>query len=439
MSERQIFAKCAWRLLPLMTVLLIVNYIDRTNVGFAALTMNKDLGFTPEIFGFGAGILLIGYALFQVPANVILERMGTRRWIFCIMAAWGLLSASNAFVHSPASFYVLRFLIGVAEAGLTPGMVYYLTLWFPSEYRTRFTAIYMCALPLSGTIGAPLSAVILQMDGIGGLHGWQWMFLLEGAPATALAFAVLKLLPDGPADSEWLNEVEKQTVAARLDAEPAQKKDLWVALRDPRVLALFLVGFANGFSQYGTGLWLPQIVNAMGFSTLATGSVVALCNAIAVLAVIFVAISTDRRGERSRHGALAQLVAVAGYLAAIVASGNVLILLGLTLAVAGTMSAIAPFFTIAPTFLKGAAAAGGIALINTGVSLGGFAGPVVIGVLRQQSGDYASSMAVLAGVLMGSAVILLALGRVMAIGAAKAAVAARAMPVFAPVSGRRRD
>jgi ACS family tartrate transporter-like MFS transporter len=424
MSEQQIFAKSAWRLLPLMTVLLIVNYVDRTNVGFAALTMNKDLGFTPEIFGFGAGILLIGYALFQVPANVILERLGTRRWIFCIMAAWGLLSASNAFVYSPTSFYLLRFLVGMAEAGLTPGMLYYLTLWFPSEYRTRFTAIYICALPLSGTIGAPLSALILEMDGIGGLHGWQWMFLLEGVPATTLALAVLKLLPDGPADAKWLNEAEKHAIAARLDAEPAQKKDLWTALRDPRVLALFLVGFANGFSQYGTGLWLPQIVNAMGFSTLATGLLVALCNAIAVVAVICVASSTDRRGERSRYGASSQLVAVAGYLAAILASGNVLTLLGLTLAVAGTMSAIAPFFTIAPTFLKGAAAAGGIALINTGVSLGGFVGPVVIGVLKGQSGDYASSMAMLAGVLMVSALILLALGRVMATAPTKAAVAA---------------
>ena len=426
MGEPQIFAKCAWRLLPLMTVLLVVNYIDRTNVGFAALTMNKDLGFSPEIFGFGAGILLIGYALFQVPANVILERMGARRWIFCIMAAWGLLSASNAFVHSPTSFYVLRFLVGVAEAGLTPGMVYYLTLWFPSEYRTRFTAVYMCALPLSGTIGAPLSAVILEMDGFGGLRGWQWMFLLEGVPATALAFAVLKLLPDGPRDADWLNEAEKRAIGAGLEAEPAQRKDMWAGLRDRRVLALFLVGFANGFSQYGTGLWLPQIVNAMGFSTLATGLVVALCNAIAVVAVIIVASSADKRGERSRYGASAQLVAVAGYVAAIVASSNGLILLGLTLAVAGTMSAIAPFFTLAQTFLKGPAAAGGIALINTGVSLGGFAGPYVIGVLKGRSGDFASSMTVLAGVLTVSALILLTLGRVMQTSAAKAAVAAGA-------------
>lgn len=424
MSEQQIFAKCAWRLLPLMSLLFLVNYIDRTNVGFAALTMNKDLGFSPQVFGFGAGILLIGYALFQVPANVVFERIGARYWIFCIMAAWGLLSAANAFVQSPTSFYVIRFLIGTAEAGLTPGMLFYLTLWFPSEYRTRFAAIYLCGIPLSGTIGAPLSALMLEMDGIGGLHGWQWMFLLEGLPATALAIAVLKFLPDGPATAEWLNEAEKQTIAVRLDAEPARKNDLLGALCDPRVLALFLVGFASGCSQYGTGLWLPQIVNAMGFSSLRTGFVVALCNAVAMVAMIVVAYSTDRRGERARHGAAVQLVAVAGYVAAIVAPGNILTLLGLTLAVAGTLSAIGPFFTIAPTFLRGAAAAGGIALINTGVSLGGFAGPVVIGVLKGQSGAYASSMAVLAGLLMASALILLALGRVMAVSAAKAAVAA---------------
>jgi ACS family tartrate transporter-like MFS transporter len=324
-------------------------------------------------------------------------------------------------VHSPTSFYVLRFLVGTAEAGFTPGMLFYLTLWFPSEYRTRFAAIYLCGIPLSGTIGAPLSVLVLQMDGIGGLHGWQWMFLLEGLPATALAIAVLKFLPDGPADAEWLIDAEKQTIAARLEAEPTQKKDLWGALRDPRVIALFLVGFASGCSQYGAGLWLPQIVNAMGFSTLATGFVVAASNAVAVVAMIFVAISTDRRGERSRYGASAQLVAVIGYVGASIAPSNGLILLGLTVAVAGTLSAIGPWITIAPTFLKGAAAAGGIALINTGVSLGGFAGPMVIGVLKGQSGDYASSMAVLAGLLMASALILLALGRVMETEAAKAA------------------
>ena len=424
MSERQIFAKCAWRLLPFMGALLLVNYIDRTNVGFAALTMNEDLGFSPEVFGFGAGILLIGYALFQVPANVILERMGTRRWIFSIMAAWGLLSASNAFVQSPASFYVLRFLVGTAEAGLTPGMLFYLTLWFPSEYRTRFAAIYLCGIPVSGTIGGPISVLILEMDGTLGLHGWQWMFLLEGLPATALAIAVLKFLPDSPAQADWLTEAEKQTITARLDAEPAQKKDLWGALRDPRVLALFVVGFASGCSQYGTGLWMPQIVNAMGFSILTTGFIVALSNAVAIVAMIFVARSADRRGRRSNHAALSQFIAVAGYLAAAFFPSNALVLFGLTIAFAGTMSAIGPFFTILPTFLKGAAAAGGIAFVVTGVSLGGFAGPYVIGVLRGQSGDYASSMAMLAGLLMVSILILLTLGRAIGPRMAKAAVAA---------------
>jgi len=423
MSDDRVFAKCAWRLLPLMLVLFLANYIDRTNVGFAALTMNKDLGFSPEVFGFGAGILLISYAFFQVPANLILERIGAKRWMFCIMAIWGLLSASNAFVQSPTSFYVLRFLLGLAEAGLTPGMMFYLTLWFPSEYRTRFWAIYLCGIPLAGTIGAPLSVLILEMDGIGALHGWQWMFLLEGLPATALAFAVLKWLPDGPENAGWLNETEKQTISARLDAEPAQKKDLWPALRDPRVLALFLVAFASGASQYGTGLWLPQIVNAMGFSTLTTGFIVALSNAVAIVAMLLVAHSADRHGRRSLHGALAQLVAAAGYCAAVFAPDNAVMLLGVTFAVAGTLSAISPFFMILPTFLRGPAAAGAMALVNTGVSLGGFAGPAVIGVLKQQSGGYESSMAMLAGLLLASALILLALGRAMAPRAAMAAVA----------------
>ena len=203
-AQDQVFAKCAWRLIPFMVLLYLVNFLDRLNVGFAALTMNKDLGFSPAIFGFGAGVFFIGYLLFQVPANVILERVGARRWIFCITAIWGLISASNAFVQGPTSFYALRFLLGVAEAGLFPGMIFYLTLWFPQTYRARFNASFYLAIPLAGIIGGPLSGLILGMDGVGDLHGWQWLFLIEGTPALVLAFAVLKFLPDGPADASWL-------------------------------------------------------------------------------------------------------------------------------------------------------------------------------------------------------------------------------------------
>ena len=243
-EQDQVFTKCAWRLIPFMGLLYLVSFIDRTNAGFAALTMNKDLGFSPTVFGFGAGIFFIGYALFQVPANVILERIGARRWVFCIMAVWGLLSASNALVQTPISFYVVRFLLGVAEAGFVPGMFLYLTYWFPRGYLARFTAYFMIANPLSFVIGGPISSLILGMDGVAGLHGWQWMFLMEGLPAFLLAFAVLKFLPDGPARAAWLTSEEKDTIAARLATEePAGRPDLWSALRDPRVLALGIAYF----------------------------------------------------------------------------------------------------------------------------------------------------------------------------------------------------
>ena len=259
MSEDRVFAKCAWRLIPFIALLLIVNYIDRLNVGFAALTMNKDLGFSPTVFGFGAGIFFVSYAMLQVPANLILQRACAKRWVFCIMAAWGLISASNALVQSPSGFYAVRVLLGVAEAGFYPGMLLYLTFWFPRVYLARFTAYFMVAISLSAVIGGPLASFILRMDGVAGLHGWQWLFLIEGVPAFLLAFAVLKLLPDGPEDAPWLSIDEKKTIATRLSAEePQGPRELWPALRDPRLLALGVANFTFQASVYGVGLWLRK-------------------------------------------------------------------------------------------------------------------------------------------------------------------------------------
>jgi ACS family tartrate transporter-like MFS transporter len=212
----RVFTKCAWRLIPFMALLYVINYIDRNNVGFAALTMNADLAFSPSVYGFGAGVFFVSYMLFQLPANLVLDRIGARRWIFIILAAWGLISAATAFVRTPAEFYAVRFLLGVAEAGFFPGMVYYLTLWFPEAYRARFTAWFLSAIPLSVVIGGPLAGLILGMDGIAGLRGWQWLFLIEGIPASLLAFAVLKLLPDGPAHARFLTAEENTSSALGL-------------------------------------------------------------------------------------------------------------------------------------------------------------------------------------------------------------------------------
>jgi ACS family tartrate transporter-like MFS transporter len=415
-EQYRVFAKCAWRLIPFMGLLYLANYIDRVNAGFAALTMNKDLHFSPTVFGFGAGVFFVGYLAFQVPASAVLERAGARRTVFWIMASWGAISAMTAFVQGAVSFYALRFLLGVAEAGFFPGMIFYLTLWFPRSYRTRFAAAFLCAIPLSGIVGGPLSALILEMDGVSGLRGWQWLFLLEGLPASLFALAVLKWLPDSPADAPWLNETEMNTIAAHLGLQTATatEQDLWSALRDPRVLVFSFAGFASGSSLYGTSLWLPQIVKGMGFSNVGTGAVVGLCYLASMAAMIVWGYSSDRRGDCIWHTALAWLLAAAGFLIASLAQNNAVTLAGLTLAVAGTLCAIGPYVMIVPTFLRGVAAAGGIALVNMIVSLGGFVGPVLIGLFRERSGAYASAMAMLAAELVLAALIVLALGRTMA-------------------------
>ena len=410
MNER-VFAKCAWRLIPLVVVLYIVSFIDRVNVGFAALTMNKDLGFSPSVFGFGAGVFFVGYLAFQVPANVIIALAGARRWVFCILLTWGAVSAANAFAQGPASFYALRFLLGVAEAGLFPGMVFYLTLWFPQNYRARFAAWLMAAVPIALIVGGPLSGVILGMDGVLGLHGWQWLFLLEGLPACALAFAVRLLLPDGPAAASWLTNEEKETIARRLAAGDAvQHSELWSALHDSRVFALALVNCGIQFGLYGATLWLPQIVQAMGFTNRETGFVVAVPYIAGMTGMILWGRSSDRRSERIWHVALPTMLAAGGFLGASLVEDNFASLVALSCAAVGILAALGVFWSLPSMFLRGTAAAGGIGLVNTIGSLGAFVGSTLVGVLRQQTGSYAAPMAMLAFASVVSAVLVLALG-----------------------------
>ncbi len=405
-----VFAKAAWRLIPFLGLLYLANYLDRVNAGFAALTMNRDLGFSPAVFGFGGGVLFAGYLLFQVPANAVLLRFGARRWICCILLTWGGLSAATGFVAGPAGFYILRFLLGLAEAGLFPGVMYYLGLWFPQAYRARFSAAFVCAIPLSGMVGAPLSAAFLGMEGLAGLHGWQWLFLLEGLPACLLGLAVLKWLPDGPGQANWLDVPDREVIATRLRAERrGDKQDLWQALRDPKIIVLSAAGFAAGSALYGTSLWLPQMVSAMGFSNFGTSIVVALVYLAAMVMVVAWGYSSDRRGEQFRHVAFAWLIAAAGFALSSAATNNAIALTGLVFAVAGIPSAIAPYFTLPSTFLRGAAEAGGIATMNAIVSLGGFIGPFVIGILRGRTGNYSSGMAMLAVELVIAAAMVLAL------------------------------
>ena len=304
-EQSRVFSKVARRIIPLMVALYTVSFLDRVNVGFAALTMNKDLHFTPEIYGWGAGIFFFGYFLFEVPSNVILARVGARRWICRIMLTWGLISAGMAFVQGPMSFYVLRFLLGLAEAGFAPGMIFYLSLWFPEAVRARYAASYFIAVPIANVIGAPVSGYILEIDGILGFHGWQWLFVLEAIPALVLAVVVLVYLPDGPRSARWLSEEERSVIAARLEAErpPAHHAAgaVWAALADVRVLVLCAIYFAIVVGLYGVGFWLPQIVQGMGYSVRNTSYIVAIPYAVTVVAMIVWGGHSDRTGERIWH------------------------------------------------------------------------------------------------------------------------------------------
>jgi ACS family tartrate transporter-like MFS transporter len=419
MTDDRVFAKCALRLIPLMGLLYAVNLIDRINVGFAALTMKADLGLSDTAYGFGAGIFSIGFLVFQVPSSIMLERVGARRWIALILMAWGALSAAGALVQGPLSFYFVRFFLGVAEAGFFPGMILYLSLWFPRAYRARFIASFMIAVPVSRIIGAPLSSIILEMDGIANLDGWRWLFIIEGLPACFLAFVVLKLLPDGPAHASWLKPEQKQLIAARLAAEDAPvHRDFWPALRDPRVYALGLVIFGTSLGTDGLSGWLPLMVQSMGFSNLANGFVVAMPSVAGACAMLLWARSSDKRGERVWHVALAELFAATGFLIAGLATADSIVLLGLVLAVVGINAAYGPFYTLPSTFLAGPAAAGGLALIYSIGNLGGFAGPMIIGVSIERTGSYAASMLVFSVFLIVAATTVVLLGRTAGIRAA---------------------
>jgi ACS family tartrate transporter-like MFS transporter len=413
-ANEQPFARCAWRLVPFLALLFLFNYLDRVNVGFAALTMTRDLGFSPSVFGFGAGLLFLAFFLFAIPSTVLLERVGAKRWLFWILVIWGSLSASTAFVQTPMSFYVVRFLLGIAEAGFVPGVIFYLTYWFPPAYRARHFAGFVSAGPLAFIIGGPVSSLILSMDGLAGLYGWQWLFLLEGLPAVLLAFVALRILPDGPAEAAWLSPEERRIIAAHLVSEDvAEHRDLPRALRDPRVIALGVVNIGSLFGIYGVGLWLPQIVQAMGFSNFATGFVVACPYLASMVAMIVWGRSSDQRKERIWHVALPSLAAALGFAVASIAQGALVSLLALSVAVIGLYATLAPLISLPASFLGGRAAAGGISLVYAIANVGAFLGPTVIGVLRERSGDYASGMAALAIALLISAMIVLVIGRKM--------------------------
>jgi ACS family tartrate transporter-like MFS transporter len=332
--------------------------------------------------------------------------------VFCILVTWGILSTSTAFVETPTGFYAIRFFLGVAEAGFFPGMLLYLTYWFPRAQLARYTSNFMIAIPLSFVIGGPLATSILELDGVAGLRGWQWVFLVEGIPASLLAFAALKLLPDGPERAAWLTNEEKRTIASRLVAEePTGGSDLWPALIDPRVIMLGLANFTSQVAALGAGLWMPQVVQAMGFSNRATGFVTAAIFAAGAAAMFICGRSSASRGERIWHAAIPWLFAALGFAAATVELSDLFILVALAVGSTGLFAALGPLFSLPSSFLRGRAAAGGIGVFNTLGNLGAFLGPTLFGVLTQGSGEYGASLMAVAVAFLLSSLIILVAGR----------------------------
>ncbi len=410
--------KVLWRLMPFLMLCYFVAYLDRVNVGFAALTMNRDLGLSPAVYGFGAGIFFLGYFLFEVPSNLILERVGARRWIARIMITWALISASTAFVVGEWSFYLVRFLLGAAEAGFFPGIILYLTYWFPAAQRAKVVGTFMMAIPISSAIGSPLSAWIMAAtDGAWGLAGWQWLYLIEAAPSLLLGLAVFAALTDRPEVADWLSADERAGLVARIARDRREtlarhKIGLRAALVHPRVLGLALVYFGISTGLYGIGLWLPQIVKGFGLSTMETGFVTAIPYVVTAIGMVAWSRHSDRTLERTWHVAIPAFVGALAFLAAGAVTAPVPAMIALTVAALCVFSALPTFWTLPTAFLTGSAAAGGIALINAIGGLGGFVGPYLIGWIKDATGQFGLALTAIAGFLLASGLLTLLLGRV---------------------------
>ena len=404
------------RIVPFIMLLYFVAFIDRVNIGFASLTMNKDLSFTASIFGFGAGIFFWGYFLFEVPSNIVLDKVGARLWIARVMITWGIVSAAMAFVQGATSFYILRFLLGAAEAGFFPGIILYLSYWFPARQRAAATSLFMAAAPLSTVLGSPLSSALLEMNGVWGLKGWQWLFLIEAVPAVILGFVVLAYMTDRPEDAKWLKDDERAWLAETMNAERAAKAasaghSIWQGLADPRVLALALVYFGTSAGLYTLGVWAPQIIKGFGMSNMAVGFLNAVPPTVAVVAMYLWSWHSDKTNERTWHVVIACLAAAIGLAVAGLSSSVVSVVAAPFLVNVGISAAKPPLWSMPTLFLSGPAAAAGIATINSIGNLGGFFGPAMIGWIKDQTGSFAGGLWFVAGLLVLSAVLTLLLAR----------------------------
>ena len=409
--------KAARRLTPFMSLLFLVSFIDRSNVSFAALSMNKDLGFTPTVYAWGVGFFFFGYVLFEVPSNIILEKIGARRWIAPIVVAWGLASVALAWAGDAKSFFALRFLLGMAEAGLLPGLLLYMTWWFPANRRARTTALLMLAIPLSIVIGGPLSGIILGIPGLDGALGfkaWQWLFILEGIPAIAIGVMVPLVMPDRPAHAAWLSAAEKAAIDAELDREGrgggshAHGSTLLEGLVSPPVLLLSLAYFGSLLGGFGIIFWVPQIVKAFGLTNVQTGFVAAIPYAAAVVAMVVLGRIGDATGKRVPLVVAPAIAGAIGLIGAGLTSDPVLSIVALSVAASGIYGLLPAFWTLPPTYLKGSAVAAAFATVNSLGALGGFVGPYLVGWAKETTGSFSTGLILLGcGALMNAAAVLI--------------------------------
>ncbi len=406
--------KVTWRLIPFLFVLYVIAWLDRVNVGFAGLEMNTDLGFSSTVFGFGSGIFFLGYCLFEIPSNIILERVGARLWISRIMVTWGLVSAGLMFVRTPAAFYLLRFLLGVAEAGFFPGVIYYLSLWYPAAHRARAIAVFMTAVPVTGLIGGPLSGALLELNGLHGLAGWQWLFLLEGLPAVIMGTSVLFYLKDRPETTHWLTPAERDWLVETLAAERqagALRPNIRVALTDTTVWKLGIIFLLAAAGFYGYSFWAPLVIKSLtGLSNFKIGLVLGAISTVTIVGMLLNGYHSDRTAERPRHIALPLLLMALGLVGCALLRQPVLAIAALALIPLGHCASYGPFWSMPTQFFTGAAAAAGIALITMIANIGSFAGPTLIGILKTRTGTHTTAFLLLGGLAVVAAFLALRIG-----------------------------
>jgi D-galactonate transporter len=414
--EEATYRKVAWRLTPLLMLCYVVAYLDRVNVGFAKLQMQADLSLSDAVYGFGAGIFFLGYFIFEIPSNMILHRVGARVWIARIMVSWGIISALTMFVTTPTMFYVMRFLLGLAEAGFFPGIILYLTYWYPAHRRGRMTTWFMTAIALSGVVGGPISGFILKAcDGLNGWHGWQWLFLLEGLPSIVVGIVVFIVLDDRIGKAQWLTTEERQLLERNIAAEDATKEDpsIGTVLASPRVWLMSAIYFSFVMGLYGVSFWLPTIIKATGVSDAFTiGLLSAIPFAAAVVAMVLVSRSADRTRERRWHVAIPAFAGALGLVLSVLwAHSTLLAMISLTLATMGILTTLPLFWSLPTAFLAGAGAAAGIAMINSIGNLAGFLGPYAVGWLKEATASNTTGMVLLAAFMV--------LGGLLAVGVPK--------------------